>query len=477
MNASANGADTRVYRGRSIKEILPRIRTELGADAVVLAHREGLAGGVAGFFQQPFVEIEARAGGHASFDAYDTEDAAQFTPDLPAPPPAPGHTDHTAPTQAAQPPAAPQAGSHAAPNGGCSAAPQAGAYAAPNGPAPAVPHGVAAYAAPSGAAQPAAFDAPVQADPVAHGPVDHAAPGGADHAALEAAFAEHLSAAAAGQVARAVAAAAAQPAAEPAADAEPVPGRPRGADALAERMTAAGIAAELAEEVVAETVSHTMPFGTPRQLKRLVRGALARRIAVAPSFHGRRRAVAIVGGGGAGKTLSAARLAAAYVTGSDLPVRLIALEATPGGADVPAALGELGVEVHIAADAGAAAARVHPAGGEGLTVVDTPAVSPNDRERIATLAEQLGAMELDEVHVALPAYLSRSAAQDLLDALAPLGVSRVLLTHTDETTHVGPVIALAIDRGLPFSYVGRGDELPGGLLPADAYDLATRVLP
>src|SRR4051794_22116060 len=59
-------SDTKTYRGRSIDEVLPQIRSELGPDALVLARREGLAGGVGGFFQRSFVEVEARATAEAA---------------------------------------------------------------------------------------------------------------------------------------------------------------------------------------------------------------------------------------------------------------------------------------------------------------------------------------------------------------------------------------------------------------------------
>src|SRR5688572_28277569 len=49
----------KTFRGRTLEELLPRIRTELGPDAVVLRRREGLEGGVGGFFQRRFVEVEA----------------------------------------------------------------------------------------------------------------------------------------------------------------------------------------------------------------------------------------------------------------------------------------------------------------------------------------------------------------------------------------------------------------------------------
>jgi Meckel syndrome type 1 protein len=72
----------RTYRGRTIEELLPRIREELGDHAVVLRQREGLGGGLGGFFQKAFVEVDARAGG-PRVDVTDEEDeeaAAQAEP-------------------------------------------------------------------------------------------------------------------------------------------------------------------------------------------------------------------------------------------------------------------------------------------------------------------------------------------------------------------------------------------------------------
>src|SRR3954449_2743597 len=53
-------SDVQTFRGMSLEEVLPQVRETLGPDAVVLRRREGLVGGVAGFFQRPFVEVDAR---------------------------------------------------------------------------------------------------------------------------------------------------------------------------------------------------------------------------------------------------------------------------------------------------------------------------------------------------------------------------------------------------------------------------------
>ena len=51
---------TRTYRGASLEELLPQIRAELGDGAVITRQREGIVGGVGGFFGRKTVEIEAR---------------------------------------------------------------------------------------------------------------------------------------------------------------------------------------------------------------------------------------------------------------------------------------------------------------------------------------------------------------------------------------------------------------------------------
>jgi flagellar biosynthesis protein FlhF len=68
----------KTYRGKSIEELLPRIRAELGAEAVITSRREGLIGGIGGFFQKRCVEVDARPGG-PRIDVYDEEPAIEET--------------------------------------------------------------------------------------------------------------------------------------------------------------------------------------------------------------------------------------------------------------------------------------------------------------------------------------------------------------------------------------------------------------
>ncbi|HTU84966.1 MAG TPA: hypothetical protein VMF57_05290 [Solirubrobacteraceae bacterium] len=68
----------RTYRGRKLEDLIPQIREELGPDAIILRQREGLMGGVGGFFAQKCVEVDAQAGGgresHPRVDIYDEDE-------------------------------------------------------------------------------------------------------------------------------------------------------------------------------------------------------------------------------------------------------------------------------------------------------------------------------------------------------------------------------------------------------------------
>src|SRR4051794_5308119 len=366
---------TKTFRGRTLEEVLPQIKADLGPDAEIVRQREGLTGGVGGFFQRACVEIEARPPGEAEeplrrFDAYDDEPAmteplpepfAEFEPD-PLPDPLPDPDESMA----------------------------------------------------EGLAAPGIQEIIQQAAP----------------------FANHLSHAL-----------------------EPEPAAKEPIEAL---LVDAGIASDRAHDIIAETVSHLVPFASRRQLRKLVRQGIARRIPIAPTPPAGGRSLAFVGPAGSGKTLCTARLAIAYSTGSDLPVVCVSLTPADGGSSLRALVEPHGVGVTVARTAAQARAHVAGALGDALVVVDTPSAIPEG---------DLETLGLDELHLTLPSMYSGPAAAEFAERVP---ATHVALTHLDETTRVGGLVDFLIDAGRPLSYVSRGD---GGLAPADANDIAGLVLP
>ncbi|MFL5826451.1 MAG: hypothetical protein ACJ76V_08000 [Thermoleophilaceae bacterium] len=404
----------RIFRGSTLEELIPQIRAELGADAVITRQRDGLKGGVAGFFQKQFVEVEAVPG--------DSPKAAPFT----------------------------------------RARRQAAAKRTID-----------------------VYDEEEEARPeIAPAPRDEAMAEGLQSPAIRAMleqaapFAQQLQAAEKVFEPMPVEATPAQPPA-PVVAPEPLVvrnTRPAAADAIERGLVEEGITPAIAASVVTEAVSHLAPLSPRTPLRQLVREALARRITVQPSWPRKGRTVGFVGSGGSGKTTCSARLAAAYAQGSDLPVVCVSLRPSDGGAALRSLLEPARVPVHVAASAAEARARAAGVREHALVVIDTPSVSPGDQASIARLARDLDEISVYELHLALPATAGAAAAGELAAELEPLGVSRLALTHADETRHFGAAVDLSLRTRIPFSYVGRGTQVPGGLEIADADALAQQVV-
>ena len=111
LTGAPRTVQTRIYRGRTIDEVIPQIQKELGADAIIVRRREGLSGGILGFFQHQYIEIEAMPGG-PRIDVYDEEEPPSALEDLLPPPaeraaPAPAPAPGIPPVLQQPPPAAP----------------------------------------------------------------------------------------------------------------------------------------------------------------------------------------------------------------------------------------------------------------------------------------------------------------------------------------------------------------------------------
>lgn len=441
------GGETRLYRGRSIEELIPRIQAELGADAIILRRREGLAGGVLGFFQHPFVEIEAMAA-QPRLDVYDEEPA-------PAAPP-PAAATPTAPVEAPPPaslPAAAAAGRYAA-----------GALA-PQQPPPA--------GRPEEEISSAYVTARLAALARSSRPVAAAPPPPPRSPSFD--FQELL----ARETPR-TSPAPPTPAPPPQPERRTVaPGSHSRARAGVERsLLRLGIGQELAQELIEGALAHVMPLAPRAGLAQAVRELLAQRIPVAPPLPVTGAAVAVVGAGGSGKTTCCATLLGAYRRAGALPAGCATLTRSgQGGAELQMLLSPQIVKPTPATSARALKALGATRTG-GLAIVDTPDVSPSDRAGIRELGRLLAQIEPDRVVVALPATLGAAAAAQLLRALAPLKADSLAITHADETDQIGVAVEAACRFALAPEYAldrARGGgwrlrrltpaQLAGSLLP------------
>lgn len=482
LGRAAEGA--RVYRGRTVEELIPRIERELGADAIILRRREGLAGGVLGFFQRQYVEIEAMPGA-PGVDVYDEPDPTpppSYAPVSEAPPAAPPPPTGAAyvPESRGAPEVARAPESPHAPEPPRAPEPPP---PPPPSPAPAAPVGgpyVTAHLAAlaRAGAPPSSFTLPPRAAPERRPrvpePVDFQDLLPRELAPLEPsrrAFEPSRPAFAAARPA--FEAEAPRPSAERRTVA---PGSHARARAGVQRsLRRFGVSEELAVELIEAAIAHTLPLAPRSGLAKAVRMTFAERIPIAEPLPTAGAAIVLVGAGGAGKTTCCATLLEAYRSGSSLSASYATLLRGPSSQLQMLLSPQL--MKPTAAGAPKALRALKRARAGGLAVIDTPSVSPADRGAIRELGLLLGELAPERIVVALPVTLGAAAARQLLEALEPLGAHALALTHADETDQIGVAIEAACRFGLAPEYMlERGRSAPWRLSRIDPPGLAARLL-
>jgi flagellar biosynthesis GTPase FlhF len=467
---AGRGADgARIYRGRSVEEIIPQIQRELGEEAIVVRRREGLTGGILGFFQRSYVEIEAMAGG-PRVDLYDEPDSAS------PPPPLPPQPQRSAPRPDLQ-----------------------GRYA----PEP-----------PARATAPVAESAPPPAPPSAPSRFYTRTPASADPAAAGAYVTAHLASLARADrsrseyppplyrqaprepldwqaqfqelIPREPPQRSAFPAAEPQRGAPPraaerrvvAPGSyARASAGVAKSLQRYGVSEEFAAELIEAAIAHALALAPRAGLAQAVRATLAQRIPVAPPLPSKGAAIVVVGAGGAGKTTCCATLLGAYRRGRSRPASCATITRGEERGEL-----ELILSPQIMKPSSVRAPRalkaLRSARSDGLAVIDTPHLSPSDRTGIRELARLLGAVEPERVVLALPATLGATAAAQLLAALRPLDANALVLTHADETDQIGVAVEAACRSAIAPEYMLERSRGGGWkLTQMSPTGLAARLLP
>jgi flagellar biosynthesis protein FlhF len=422
---STSPAPPYIYQGRSVEELIPKIQAELGDDAIVVRRRKGLTGGIGGFFQRPFVEIEARPG-NPGIDLYDDYDAAPAPPQEPvehqtyaSQEPTAHHTYATQEPVAYQPDARDDQFSAALAVAEAEVAEQATVreQTAVTGQAP--------------AADPRPFvDLPAETPTAQHPDMRQLEP-----TTIAAGWAR---------------------------------------TSVERSLLDVGVSQDFVDELIAAAVTHTLALNPRLSLARAVRRTLLQWIPACRPLPGAGATIAMVGPGGAGKTACCAALLGSYRRGGPLPAACATI--------VQGAAGELAMLLspHVleptpitAADASRALSRARE---EGMLLLDMPPLSPADRPAIDALAALLDELGPDRVVVALPATLGARPAAQLLEALRPLRPSALAITHADATDQLGVAVQAACTFGLAPEYLLDRAGSHGGLTPIDPTYLADRLL-
>jgi flagellar biosynthesis protein FlhF len=424
----------KTYVGRSLEELAPQIREELGPDAVILSQREGLKGGVGGFFSTKSIEVLAA-------DRMPEKDAQQpAAPNMPAAPDAGQGMSETDRERAAlvigalgemrarQTPAVTAAAAYAAPVEELELPDFAGSMGPVELPAP--------EPEPSAAEQSASIIVEQQ-----HG----------DHGML---LAPRLP-----EIVHA-----------PSSD---------DAIALLDELDRAGVATEIARAVVEAAERHLQPFQPATPLRDLVRARIRSIVRVEAGWgDSRQRTLAVAGPTGSGKTTVLLKLAERYCA-AGLSVGVLALEPVPAGRTrMGDALDDsLTFDLRRAGSISAVRAARRAFAGHDIVLVDTPGsamVEGTARDSLLTLLAECG---IDELHAVLPLGMADRELAHVLSRLVDLGANRLLATKLDETRFSGALLTLAATSQLPLAYLSSGPRINDELDVADGGSICDRILP
>jgi flagellar biosynthesis protein FlhF len=184
--------------------------------------------------------------------------------------------------------------------------------------------------------------------------------------------------------------------------------------------------------------------------------------------------IALVGPTGAGKTTTAAKLAARYAARhSARDVALVTTDGERAGAreQLHAHGRRLGITVCEAAGPEGLQDTLAQLGDYPLVLVDTTGYAPRDRALFGQILWLRAARKVRSLLV-LPANAHPHDLGEVIRRYRPAAPEGVVLTKLDETGRLGSALSVAVRHGLTLAYTTHGQQVPTDIDTADATRLA-----
>lgn len=245
-------------------------------------------------------------------------------------------------------------------------------------------------------------------------------------------------------------------------------------ESLSERLVRAGLSPELATDIGA--AAELRPENPDLALVE----ELAGRIRIAPWIElqpGESRAIAFIGPPGRGKTISLAKLAVNRGVSRRLPVRICSTGPQSIGAKERIArfASILGTPFESHESLASLHSALEDTDWTGLTLIDTPGISPADRSELIALKNIFLTHPEIERHLVLRADAGTADMLYTISRFSALGPSRLLFTGLDEAVRVSSVIETLIRGGVPGTFAGVGQHIPQDIQEMNAERLARAV--
>jgi flagellar biosynthesis protein FlhF len=207
---------------------------------------------------------------------------------------------------------------------------------------------------------------------------------------------------------------------------------------------------------------------------------LASRIPTAPFVEmkpGESRTLAFIGPPGRGKTTSMVKIAVSLGLARRVPVRIFCAGAHCIGAreQLMRLAAILGTPYQSCESVAGLHLELNGDEWSGLTLIDTPGISPADRNELDEFTSFFAARPEVEKHLVLRADASSADMVHMMSRFAGLTPSRLLFTGMDEVIRPSNAIETLIRGGIPVTFAGIGQRIPEDLEEVNADRLARAV--
>jgi flagellar biosynthesis protein FlhF len=242
----------------------------------------------------------------------------------------------------------------------------------------------------------------------------------------------------------------------------------------AERLATAGFSKEMAVDIAAGAVRRSGNPDVAIVDELTSRIPTARFVEMQP---GESRTLAFVGPPGRGKTISLVKIAVNMGLARRIPVRIYCAGAHVIGAEEQAArlAAILGTPFQACESLTDLNLAWNGEEWKGLTLIDTPGISPADRDELSELKDFFAARPEIEKHLVLRADASSADMLHMVSRFSGLAPSRLLFTGTDEAIGAASSIETLIRAEIPATFAGTGQQIPQDLEEVNARRLARSV--
>lgn len=185
----------------------------------------------------------------------------------------------------------------------------------------------------------------------------------------------------------------------------------------------------------------------------------------------------MVGPPGAGKTLAVAKMAARS-TMAGLSVAVITTDTMRAGGlqQLDAFTKLMNIELKIADSPKALKNALMECKKADQIIIDTASANPFDTAQVKTLAQMIGAADVNTILV-LPAGVQADEAGDMARIFATIGARYLLPTRVDVARRLGSLLSAAHQGGLTFADVSSTAKVADGLSALSAKKLTQLLMP